>query len=141
MSDSPTPRTPSMFEVSANLVGEIEMLKERLAARDAELAEAKQQVLRVVRGEFGQICSYCGWEGKDGGSSWDELQAHVKVCPSHPLREAEARAAANEKDAQRYRWLRQFAGKPESFPDDVADPASPEEMDCAIDAAMGGRDA
>ena len=53
------------------------------------LDAAEARVLRVMRGEFGQICSFCGWEASAGGGAWEDLQAHIKVCPSHPLRAAE----------------------------------------------------
>jgi hypothetical protein len=83
-------------------------LAERLA--DAlEAAEAK--VLRVVRGEFTQICSYCGWEGKKGGEQWEGLQAHIAVCPAHPMRKVEARV--RELEAQwdsRDEWVIAYEG-------------------------------
>lgn len=50
-----------------------------------QLRASNEQLLRVVRGDFGQICSYCGWEARPEGATWDELQAHIKVCPEHPL--------------------------------------------------------
>jgi hypothetical protein len=56
-----------------------------------ELEAAEARVLRVVRGEFTQICSYCGWEGAADGEQWEGLQAHVAICPAHPMRQVEAR--------------------------------------------------
>lgn len=72
-----------------------------IATLEAQLAAANDKVLRVVRGEFGQICSYCGWESVREGAQWDELQAHIKTCPQHPMREVERQLAAvtAERDA------------------------------------------
>lgn len=49
---------------------------------------------------------------------------------------AEAERDTLRADAERYRWLRQWAGRSEEFPSDLSDPTNPEEMDAAIDAAM-----
>ncbi len=57
---------------------------------ERELAAAKAQNLRIVRGTFGQICSYCGWESGQEGGQWDDLQSHIRACEQHPLRKAEA---------------------------------------------------
>jgi SMC interacting uncharacterized protein involved in chromosome segregation len=66
----------------------IEELKERIK-------ELEDKILRMIRGDFNQICSYCGWESKVG--EWEELQTHLKECPSHPLREAEIKIKELEK--------------------------------------------
>lgn len=50
-----------------------------------EFAQVTDQVLRVVRGEFAQICSYCGWEANRDGATWEELQAHIQECKEHPI--------------------------------------------------------
>ena len=52
---------------------------------EAKIAELEEQNLRLLRGEFGQICSYCGWETPASGSSWGELQVHIRMCPKHPV--------------------------------------------------------
>lgn len=65
------------------LEGENAELKERIAEIIAMNEELEAKVLRVVRGNFAQICGYCGWESADGG--WEELQAHIKTCPNHPV--------------------------------------------------------
>ena len=57
-------------------------------ADEAEAALAEERA-RVVRGEFMQICSYCGFETKKG--EWEELQEHIKICDKHPLPKAKAR--------------------------------------------------
>ena len=57
-------------------------------ADEAEVALAEERA-RVVRGEFMQICSYCGFETKKG--EWEELQEHIKICDKHPLPKAKAR--------------------------------------------------
>lgn len=49
------------------------------------LAKEREKTLRIVRGEFGQFCSYCGWESSSEGASWGELQAHINNCTAHPL--------------------------------------------------------
>ena len=133
MTDSPTPRTdaqqaewladkiPAYGDYAKEAAGMLRKLVAQIAAKDAELAEAHQLLI----------------EAED--RSIQHLGAAIQEKAKRE--QAEALAAANEKDAQRYRWLRQFAGKPESFPDDVADPASPEDMDSTIDVAIGGRDA
>jgi len=56
-----------------------------------KIAKLEEQVLRVVRGEFSQICCYCGWEAPAGGASWDELQAHIHQCKEHPVYKLEER--------------------------------------------------
>src|SRR6187402_496346 len=57
----------------------------QIAELQAEVARLKAEVLRVVRGDFGQICSYCGWESDRKGAAWEELQEHINQCPVHPL--------------------------------------------------------
>jgi len=56
----------------------------------SRIKELEEQVLRMIRGDFKQICSYCGWESKMG--DWKALENHVREeCFSHPLRQANAR--------------------------------------------------
>jgi hypothetical protein len=51
---------------------------------EEQVAELEEKNLAIVRGEFNQICSYCGWESsKDAG--WEELQAHIRECSKHPV--------------------------------------------------------
>ena len=86
------------------LLSKCKELEERIelaeATRDDALAssrmyqkrikELEEQVLRMIRGDFKQICSYCGWESKMG--DWEALENHVREeCFSHPLRQANAR--------------------------------------------------
>jgi len=84
-------------------------LGDRAASVDAlykELAAAREKVLRVVRAEFAQICSYCGWESADG--EWEELQDHIHNCQHHPIAKLEADNAALRKvyeAAERYYHL------------------------------------
>lgn len=52
-----------------------------------QLEEVREEKLKIIRGEFGQICSYCG-EGNDDGLSWEELQEHIRACEKHPLYQA-----------------------------------------------------
>ena len=65
---------------------------DRICALARRAEEAEGRVLEVVRGEFTQICSYCGKECQPP-NGWEELQEHIKVCERHPLREAEREAA------------------------------------------------
>lgn len=60
-----------------------------------EIAELNSKLLRVVRGEFTQICSYCGWESTVGGNAepeapWNALQDHIQCCVIHPIYELKA---------------------------------------------------
>lgn len=61
----------------------IDYLLQLAIALEGEKDELEDRILRIVRGDFAQICSYCGWESK--GSGWEELQEHIKTCSKHPL--------------------------------------------------------
>jgi hypothetical protein len=39
-----------------------------------------------------QFCGYCGWQ--KAHSSWADLQAHIRECKQHPLRQAESALTA-----------------------------------------------
>lgn len=72
-----------------------------MAMQAADALEAAQaDKMRIAREQFTQICSCCGWEAEASGASWDELQAHIKVCPKHPVsrltKELEAAQAEND---------------------------------------------
>jgi hypothetical protein len=51
----------------------------------AKLEAATEANARIVRGQFAQICSACGYEVPAGESSWETLQAHVETCEKHPV--------------------------------------------------------
>lgn len=78
------------------------------------------------------------WRGEvEDGMGWGGLVA------SKSERREEARLAALERDAARYRWLRDGENQDESFlyvmkDDPVTRYVSEEDMDAAIDAAMNG---
>ena len=81
----------------------------RAEKAEAALADAMAQNLRIMRGTFGQICSYCGWESGITGGQWDDLQSHIRGCEHHPLHkaetelaEAQAEIARLREDAERY---------------------------------------
>ena len=59
------------------LYAEIDRLRERVR-------ELEDRLLDVVRGNFTQICSFCGFEAKSP-NGWAELQEHIHSCPVHPL--------------------------------------------------------
>jgi predicted RNase H-like nuclease (RuvC/YqgF family) len=61
---------------------------------DGHIDECRERkLLDVVRGQFTQICSYCG-EEMHQPNGWNELQAHIKMCPKHPLTRARDQIAA-----------------------------------------------
>lgn len=74
----------SLYDYYAALGRTTELESENAELRQ-QLEAERDKVLRVVRGDFAQICSYCGWEAPVEGAQWDELQAHIKECPHHPL--------------------------------------------------------
>lgn len=61
----------------------------------AQLEEKDEELLKVVRRNFGQICSYCG-KGNDDDMTWDELQDHINNCKNHPLYQQRKRAEQAE---------------------------------------------
>lgn len=61
---------------------------QKLAQEERDAANDK--ALRVLRGQFTQICSYCGWEANREGAQWTDLQSHIKQCEHHPLVKAES---------------------------------------------------
>lgn len=72
----------------AEAKAEIERLK-------ADVCEAREVALSLVRAERTVTCVFCG-QAYDKGtptSQDDRLTAHIKVCEKHPLRQAEADAA------------------------------------------------
>jgi len=70
---------------------------DQLAALEAAV---KAEATRIIKGNFTQICSYCGEEMLPP-NGWNELQAHIQICPQHPLKKAnEQIAALAEKDAR-----------------------------------------
>jgi hypothetical protein len=57
-----------------------------------KIEKLEEQNLRLVRSQgdpdFGQICSYCGWESEASGASgvsWLALQEHIHHCKKHPV--------------------------------------------------------
>lgn len=55
-----------------------------LSNRNAEVAELRATNLRLIRGDFNQICSHCAWEAA-APATWEQLQVHIQECPSHPI--------------------------------------------------------
>lgn len=62
-------------------------------SRDAEVAELRATNLRLIRGDFNQICSHCAWEAA-APATWEQLQAHIQECPSHPIATLKREVAA-----------------------------------------------
>lgn len=60
-----------------------EPVLEKIEELENQLKEAREKNLRIIRGEFIQICSHCNFETKIGG--WDELQKHIQECKGHPV--------------------------------------------------------
>ena len=76
----------AIAELNHQLALTREDLIERLESSDYEVNRLQEQNLRILRGEFTQICSYCGFEfPAEGEYSWEDLQAHILVCPHHPV--------------------------------------------------------
>lgn len=75
---------------------QITTLQQQLAAARLECAEHKERALRVLRRDFTQICSYCGWEATREGAKWEDLQAHIHTCPQHPIMTLQARVRVLE---------------------------------------------
>jgi hypothetical protein len=75
----------------------VEYAREAIAAALGKQEEHfESEKLRILRGNFGQICSYCGWETAASGGSWEDLQAHVKQCKAHPVFQLTEKLAALE---------------------------------------------
>jgi hypothetical protein len=110
---------------------DVDFLIARLEAEVQENERLRDKVLRLVRGDIAQMCSYCGWETpagggqtykslplsafaeivifnernrdrKAGGGSWEDLQNHIKECPAHPLRAAEATCQSLREQSSRW---------------------------------------
>jgi hypothetical protein len=76
--------------LSRATMDELGEMRDRANKAEAEATEANDKALRVLRGQFTQICSYCGWEANREGAQWADLQSHIKQCDKHPLVKAEA---------------------------------------------------
>lgn len=88
-----------------NRIGQCEScddLKMQLLKSLEEVERLKEDKLRIVRGEFELICSYCGWESGEG-DGWEQLQQHIKVCDKHPLTSLQAKLDKSESDFAAYR--------------------------------------
>ena len=71
----------------------IKNFEDGAASRDAEVAELRATNLRLIRGDFNQICSHCAWEAA-APATWEQLQAHIQECPSHPIATLKREVAA-----------------------------------------------
>lgn len=132
MTDSPTPRTDALISkdyygepcIKAEQLDDVCQLERELAARDAELAEARRdnEILRSML----NLYNLGGWT-----DSYAILQR---------AEQAEARAAANEKDATIYRYLQSIpVVEAQAF---FWNHKSRKQREQAIvDAMQGGRDA
>lgn len=88
-------RLPSYEEA----LGQIERLKDpvdgleaKLVERTAEREEAREWVRRLTSTTRVLTCAFCGMAYPPGTPESNDaaLTAHVRVCPKHPMREAEA---------------------------------------------------
>jgi uncharacterized coiled-coil protein SlyX len=77
------------------------MIKEFFTAHNADIAAKDKENetalanerARIMRGDFNNICAYCGWEADDEHRIWEALQHHVLNCEEHPLFKANKRIA------------------------------------------------
>lgn len=76
-------------EIQDKVFACIDALERDLAAAQKECEELREVNLKLLRSEFPQMCSSCGWIAPQGNRAWSELQAHVRVCPKHVMREVE----------------------------------------------------
>lgn len=95
LDDGTEERLPSYEEA----LGQIERLKDpvdgleaKLVERTTEREEARDWVRRLTREQRCLTCAFCGAEYPPGtpAANDEALAAHVRVCPKHPMREAEA---------------------------------------------------
>lgn len=59
-----------------------------IASMQQKIEVLEDKVLRIVRGDFNQICSYCGWESMGDDPTWEQLQRHIQNCKLHPATKA-----------------------------------------------------
>ena len=64
------------------------LLVEQIDQLSAELGKAREDIVKVVRGELTHICSYCG-DNVDF-ETFEALREHIHKCSKHPLGKAEA---------------------------------------------------
>jgi hypothetical protein len=83
-------------------------ISEATKGKDEELIAEK---IRLARGDYGQICGYCGWETKPAGATWEELQDHIANCPEHPLHKAKEQFAATERKLAEQQAVLQLVNK------------------------------
>lgn len=70
----------------------------------------------------------------------DPVREIIDAAVGAAIERERAGREADTRDAERYRWLRQYAGRSQDFPL-LDEPNTPEEMDTTIDAARSeGRD-
>jgi hypothetical protein len=82
-------------------IDHVSTLLSLLSEKEKKIEELENRILRMIRGEFKQICSHCGYETEKG--EWEELQKHLKECPKHPLRQAEARIKSLEEGIEKHK--------------------------------------
>jgi hypothetical protein len=93
------------FNMAIEQRGELRAEVERQRARAEEAEKERDEADRAVADAIAalqdkavdSICSWCG-----ALSTKDQARAHLAVCPTHPLRAAEARADAAEAELSGY---------------------------------------
>lgn len=136
-----------------------------LAASDAELATLHETVSELTHNQRiqdsataavmeraenaeAELSTYRQWAEVEIADLRDDVRRlhaekmayyEATISLGKQTEQAEDRAAANEKDAQRYRWLRREDLLDEAG--NVFDTNCGKDLDDAVDKAMGGRDA
>ena len=72
------------------LENDLALKMEQIAALEVAM---KEERVRIVTGQFNQICGYCG-EEMTAPSQWEKLQDHIQKCKKHPLSQAREQIAA-----------------------------------------------
>ena len=94
------------------------LLKEQIAMLEVAM---KEERVRIVTGQFNQICGYCG-EEMTAPSQWEKLQDHIQKCKKHPLFQAREQIAALREVGEKLRdYLTESGGNERYSSVDIPD--------------------